>query len=64
MGHDRSWAPIALRAPSTSSSSSSRAASRLARVIASREGAFEIARETLDDDASIDRDRIESIPFH
>ena len=34
------------------------------RVIASREGTVEIARETLDDDASIDRDRIESIPFH
>ena len=34
------------------------------RVIASREGGFEIARETLDDDASIDRDRIESNPFH
>ena len=37
--------------------------SRLAR-LASREGGFEIARETRDDDASIDRDRIESIPFH
>ena len=34
------------------------------RVIASREGTVEIARETLDDDASIDRDRIESNPFH